>query len=45
MLSQASAGRHDRDYVLALLLTLLYAGVLYGLSAQLLEDKDLFWSE
>jgi hypothetical protein len=45
LLSQASAGRHGRDYVLALFLTLLYAGVLYGVSAQLLEDKDLLWTE
>jgi hypothetical protein len=45
LLSQASAGAHGRDFVLALLLTLLYAGVLYGLAAQLLEDKDLLWAE
>lgn len=45
LLSQASAGIHGRDYVLSLFLTLLIAGLLYGLAAQLFEDKDLLWAE
>ena len=45
LLSKASAGIHGRDYVLALLLTFLIAGLLYALAAQLLEDKDLLWTE
>jgi hypothetical protein len=45
LLSQASAGTHGRYYVLAFLLTLLIAGLLFGLAAQLLEDKDLLWAE
>jgi hypothetical protein len=45
MLRQASADTHGRNYILALLLTLLIAGLLYGLAAQLLEDKDLLWAE
>jgi hypothetical protein len=45
MLSRASAGIHDRSYLLALALSLLYAALLFSLANQLFEDKDLLWSE
>ncbi len=45
LLSQASAGIHDRSYLLALALTLLCAVLLFILAAQFLADKDLLWTE
>lgn len=45
LLAQASAEIHDRPYVLAWLLTMVYAALLFGLAASFLADKDLLWSE
>lgn len=45
LLTQATAGRHDRLYFLAAALTGGYAVVLFALAAQLLADKDLLWHE
>lgn len=45
LLSRASAGNHDRTYLLAWALTLAFAGLLFGLASQLLDDKDLLWME
>ncbi len=45
LLNQATAGIHDRSYFLAGVLTLVYAGLLFGLAVSLFEDKDLLWSE
>ena len=45
LLSRASAGVHDLDYILALLLVLVYALFLFVLAAYLLGDKDLLWAE
>jgi hypothetical protein len=45
LLAKASAGIHDRDYFLALGLTLAYAAVLFVLAVQSFEDKDLLWPE
>jgi len=45
LLAQASAGRHDRLYFLALALTGGYAMALFALAARLFDHKDLFWPE
>jgi hypothetical protein len=45
LLSRASAGVHDGAYFLALLLTLVYALLLFALAAQLFRHKDLLWAE
>jgi hypothetical protein len=45
LLSQASAGIHDRLFFLALALTLTYAVLLFCLATQLFVDKDLLWAE
>jgi hypothetical protein len=45
LLSQASAGIHDRVFFLALVLTMTYAALLFCLAAQLFVDKDLLWTE
>jgi hypothetical protein len=45
LMSRASAGIHDRSYVLALVTTLTYAVLLFSLAAQLFLDKDLVWAE
>jgi hypothetical protein len=45
LLNQASANIHDRNYFLALGMTLTYAGLFFLLAVQLFEDKDLLWSE
>jgi hypothetical protein len=45
LLAQAFAGVHNRLYMLAWVLTLTYAVLLFGLAASFLEDKDLVWSE
>jgi hypothetical protein len=45
LLSSASAGLHNRQYFLALALTLLYAALLFALADQFLTDKDLLWME
>ncbi len=45
LLGRASAGIHDRSYLLAATLTLAYAGLLFALAVALFEDKDLLWSE
>ena len=45
LLTQASAGIHDRSFFLALGLTLTYAALLFGLAAQLFAGKDLLWTE
>ncbi len=45
LLAHASAGRHDRVYFLALVLTMAYALSLFILSAQLFADKDLLWTD
>ncbi len=45
LLSQASAGVHDLDYFLALLLVLVYALFLFVLAAYLFSNKDLLWAE
>jgi hypothetical protein len=45
LLAQASAGIHGRSYSLALVLTAVYAGILFGLATVLLRHKDLLWPE
>ncbi|MDX9831511.1 MAG: hypothetical protein RBU35_14670 [Anaerolineae bacterium] len=45
LLSRASAGVHDLDYFLALLLVLGYALFLFVLAAYLFGNKDLLWAE
>ncbi len=45
LLAQASAGSHGRSYFLAGALTLVYAGLLFSLAAQLFVDKDFLWVE
>ena len=45
LLAQASAGIHGRSYLLALVLTVVYAGILFGLATALLKHKDLLWPE
>ena len=45
LLSQASAGIYARNYFLALALTLVYAGLFFGLAVAFFSDKDLLWSE
>jgi len=45
LLAQASAGSHDRSYLLAIVLTVGYAGLLFGLAVALLRHKDLLWPE
>jgi hypothetical protein len=45
LLARASAGLHDRDYFLALGLTLALGAVLFVLATQSFEDKDLLWPE
>lgn len=45
LLAQASAGRHDRQYFLALALTGVYAALLFALAVRLFADKDLLWPE
>ncbi|MBN1135804.1 MAG: hypothetical protein JXM73_04420 [Anaerolineae bacterium] len=45
LLSRASAGIHDRSYLLAMVLTVAYAGILFGLATALLKHKDLLWPE
>jgi hypothetical protein len=45
LLSRASAGVHDQTYLFALLLTLGYAVLLFGLATQIFVDKDLLWTE
>lgn len=45
LLAQASSGIHDRSYWLAGALTLTYAGLLFGLAASFLANKDLLWPE
>jgi hypothetical protein len=45
LLSRASAGVHDVDYFLALLLTLAYGLLLFALAAYHFRDKDLLWAE
>jgi len=45
LLAQASAGIHGRSYLLALALTVVYAGLLFGLAMALFEHKDLLWVE
>ena len=42
---QASAGIHQSEYLLAWLLTCLYALVLYAVGVTLFRHKDLLWSE
>ena len=45
LLAQASAGVHSLPYLLALVLTVAYAGILFSLTTALLEHKDLLWPE
>jgi hypothetical protein len=45
LLSRASAGVHDLSYLLALVLTVAYAAVLFVLASQVFADKDLLWPE
>jgi hypothetical protein len=45
LLGQASAGQHGSTYWLSLVLTCLYAALIFGLAAQLFADKDLLWVE
>ncbi len=45
LLSNATAGIHGRTYILAMAATLVYALLLFALAAQLLQAKDLLWSE
>lgn len=45
LLARTSAGEHDRTYLLAGVVVLVYAGLLFGLAAQLFADKDLLWVE
>jgi hypothetical protein len=45
LLAQASAGIHDRSYLVALALVLAYAVLIFALAAQLFAGKDLLWSE
>lgn len=45
LLSQASAGLHDRVYFLALGLTLAYAAALFVVASEAFVDKDLLWPE
>lgn len=45
LLSRASADIHNLVYFQAWILTLLYAGLLFGLAVQIFVDKDLLWSE
>ena len=45
LLAQASAGSYGRSYLLAMVLTVAYAGVLFGLATALLKHKDLLWPE
>lgn len=45
LLSRASSGVHDHIFFLAWALTLVYALLLFGLAAQIFEEKDLLWSE
>jgi hypothetical protein len=45
LLSRASAGVHDRSYLLALGLTVAYAAVLFVLASEAFVDKDLLWPE
>ena len=45
LLARASAGVHDSSYFLALLLTLLYALLLFVLAVRLFGHKDLLWAE
>lgn len=45
LLSRASAGVHDRSYLLALGLTITYGAVLFVLAGEAFGDKDLLWSE
>lgn len=45
LLSHATAGFHGRTYFLAMAATLVYAVLLFALAAQLLQAKDLLWSE
>ena len=42
---QASAGIHQREYLLAWLLTAFYALLFHALAAALFSHKDLLWSE
>ena len=45
LLAQASAASHGRSYLLAIVLTVAYAGILFGLATMLFEHKDLLWPE
>jgi hypothetical protein len=45
LFSRASAGIDDRTYLIALVATLLYGCLAFALGDQLLEDKDLLWTE
>lgn len=45
LLAQASAGRHDGSYLLAWVVTVVYAAVLFALSAAQFMGKDLLWPE
>jgi hypothetical protein len=45
LLAQASAGIHGWRYLLALVLTIVYAGLLLGLAVGLFRHKDLLWAE
>jgi hypothetical protein len=45
LLARASSGIHDRDYFLALGLTVAFGALLFVLAVQSFEDKDLLWPE
>jgi hypothetical protein len=45
LLSQGSAGIHERTYFTALIMTLAVAALFYLLAAWLFEQKDLLWTE
>jgi hypothetical protein len=45
LFSRGSAAIHDRTYFLGLVGTLLYSALAFALADQLLEDKDLLWTE
>lgn len=45
LLAQASAGNYDRLFMLAWILTLAYAALLFGLAGWFIREKDLLWSE
>ena len=45
LFGRASAAIHDRTYFIALAATLLYGCLAFALADQLLDDKDLLWTE